>query len=608
MHAYLHCLSHTPLVGFVDPEQAVLDEVNRVIADARRRIAEFDPELVVLFAPDHYNGFFYDVMPPFCLGVGATAIGDFASAAGDLPVPAELAEACAHAILNSGIDLAVSYNMQVDHGFAQPLEFLLGGLDRVPVLPVFINGVAAPLPGFQRTRLLGEAMGRFLNTLNKRVLILGSGGLSHQPPVPELAKADAHLRDRLLGGGKQLPPDERERRQQRVINAARRFTEDPHSLHPLNPVWDNRFMSLLEQGRLSELDAIGNDELSAMAGKSTHEIKTWVAAFAALSAFGRWRSEGRYYRPIPSGSPDRLAERHHRDLINRETNMSYQPQTEAATSRFLNVDEGGRTLRIHINNCGDGKETVVMLHGSGPGATGWANFSRNIDPLVEAGYRVLLLDCPGWGKSDAIVNSGSRSDLNARILKSVVDQLGIDKVHLLGNSMGGHSAVAFTLSWPERVAKLVLMGGGTGGMSLFTPMPTEGIKLLNALYREPTIENLKKMMSIFVFDTRDLTEALFEARLNNMLSRRDHLDNFVKSLEANPKQFPDFGPRLGEISAPTLIVWGRNDRFVPMDAGLRLLAGIAGSELHIYRDCGHWAQWEHADSFNQLVLNFLARA
>ena len=154
----------------------------------------------------------------------------------------------------------------------------------------------------------------------------------------------------------------------------------------------------------------------------------------------------------------------------------------------------------------------------------------------------------------------------------------------------------------------IKMGGGTGGMSLFTPMPTEGIKLLNALYREPTIENLKKMMSIFVFDTRDLTEALFEARLNNMLSRCDHLDNFVKSLEANPKQFPDFGPRLGEISAPTLIVWGRNDRFVPMDAGLRLLAGIAGSELHIYRDCGHWAQWEHADSFNQLVLNFLARA
>ncbi len=116
--------------------------------------------------------------------------------------------------------------------------------------------------------------------------------------------------------------------------------------------------------------------------------------------------------------------------------MSYQPQTEAATSRFLNVEEAGKTLRIHFNDCGQGDETVVLLHGSGPGATGWANFSRNIDPLVEAGYRVILLDCPGWGKSDSIVNSGSRSDLNARILKSVVDQLDIAKIHLLGNSMG----------------------------------------------------------------------------------------------------------------------------------------------------------------------------
>lgn len=83
-------------------------------------------------------------------------------------------------------------------------------------------------------------------------------------------------------------------------------------------------------------------------------------------------------------------------------------------------------------------------------------------------------------------------------------------------------------------------------MSLFTPMPTEGIKRLNQLYREPTIENLKLMMEIFVFDTSDLTEALFEARLNNMLSRRDHLENFVHSLEANPKQFPDFSPRPGK--------------------------------------------------------------
>jgi 2-hydroxy-6-oxonona-2,4-dienedioate hydrolase len=284
-----------------------------------------------------------------------------------------------------------------------------------------------------------------------------------------------------------------------------------------------------------------------------------------------------------------------------------QPQTEADTSRFVEIEEAGQTLRIHYNDCGSGDETVVMLHGSGPGATGWANFSRNIDPLVEAGYRVILLDCPGWGKSDTIINDGSRSDLNARVLKQVADKLDLSRVHLLGNSMGGHSAVAFTLSWPERVGKLVLMGGGTGGMSLFTPMPTEGIKRLQKLYREPTIENLKLMMDIFVYDTSDLTDALFQARLDNILARRDHLESFVKSSELNPKQFPDFSPRLGEIKAQTLIVWGRNDRFVPVDTGLRLLSGIAGSELHVYRDCGHWAQWEHADNFNQLVLDFLRR-
>ncbi len=284
-----------------------------------------------------------------------------------------------------------------------------------------------------------------------------------------------------------------------------------------------------------------------------------------------------------------------------------QPQTEAATSHFIEIEEAGRPLRIHYNDCGSGDETVVMLHGSGPGATGWANFSRNIDPLVAAGYRVILLDCPGWGKSDTIINDGSRSDLNARVLKQVADKLDLSRVHLLGNSMGGHSAVAFTLSWPERVGKLVLMGGGTGGMSLFTPMPTEGIKRLQKLYREPTIDNLKLMMEIFVYDTSDLTDALFQARLDNILARRDHLENFVKSSELNPKQFPDFSPRLGEIKAQTLIVWGRNDRFVPMDTGLRLLSGIAGSELHVYRDCGHWAQWEHADNFNQLVLDFLRR-
>lgn len=282
--------------------------------------------------------------------------------------------------------------------------------------------------------------------------------------------------------------------------------------------------------------------------------------------------------------------------------------TEASTTQFASVRVDEKELRIHYNDVGIGPETVVMLHGSGPGATAWANFNRNIHPLIEAGYRVILMDCPGWGQSDPIVCTGSRSDLNATVLAGLLDTLGIEKAHLIGNSMGGHSAVAFTLANPARTGKLVLMGGGTGGPSLFAPMPTEGIKLLQALYREPSIETLKQMMNIFVYDPSALTEEQMQMRLDNMLSRRDHLENFVKSLAANPRQFPDQGARLGEIAAPTLIVWGRNDRFVPMDTGLRLLAGIPNSQLHVFGNCGHWAQWEHASVFNRMVVDFLAPA
>jgi 2-hydroxy-6-oxonona-2,4-dienedioate hydrolase len=287
-------------------------------------------------------------------------------------------------------------------------------------------------------------------------------------------------------------------------------------------------------------------------------------------------------------------------------NAQAAPLTEATTSHLIRLKVNELDVQVHYNDCGTGEETVVMLHGSGPGATGWANFHRNVDAFVGAGYRVVLMDCLGWGKSDPIVCTGSRSDLNAQTLKALLDALKLDKVHIVGNSMGGHSAVAFALSNPTRVGKLILMGGGTGGPSQFVPMPTEGIKLLQGLYREPTIENLKKMMAVFVFDPSSMTEELFQARLDNMLTRKDHLENFVKSLAANPKQFPDQGPRLGEIAAPTLVIWGRDDRFVPMDAGLRLIWGMPNAELHIFNRCGHWAQWEHADKFNRMVLDFLA--
>lgn len=279
--------------------------------------------------------------------------------------------------------------------------------------------------------------------------------------------------------------------------------------------------------------------------------------------------------------------------------------TAENTSHFLTIQEDGKPLQVHYNDCGHGNEAVVMLHGSGPGATGWANFHKNVEPFTQAGYRVLLIDFPGWGASDPIVNSGSRSFLNARVVKGVIDGLGITKVHLVGNSMGGHSATAFTLDFPEYVGKLILMGGGTGGISLFAPMPTEGMKQVIELYRNPTVDNLKRFNSVFVYDSSAITDDLLELRLRNMLAREDHLQHFLTSFALNPNQYPDVTSRLPEIQKHTLIIWGRQDRVMPVDGAFRLGAGIPNSEVHLFNKCGHWAQWEHADRFNSIVTDFL---
>lgn len=277
-----------------------------------------------------------------------------------------------------------------------------------------------------------------------------------------------------------------------------------------------------------------------------------------------------------------------------------------STSRFLALQIEEKTYQVHLNDLGEGPETIVMLHGSGPGANGWTNFNKNVDHFLNLGYRIILLDCLGWGESDSILCAGSRSHLNAEQLKQVLDQLKIEKAHLVGNSMGAHSCTVFSLLHPERVNKLILMGGGTGGVSLFTPMPTEGIKQIQKVYREPTLEHLKDLMNVFIYDASQMTDELLQSRLNNILGNQAHLDNFIDSFKANPKQFPNISTQLDQIKHQTLIVWGRDDRFLPLDIGLRLLSLIKNSQMHIFNRCGHWAQWEHANDFNALLTQFLA--
>ncbi len=280
--------------------------------------------------------------------------------------------------------------------------------------------------------------------------------------------------------------------------------------------------------------------------------------------------------------------------------------TEASTSKYAHIKEGKLDLKLHYNEAGQG-DAVIMLHGGGPGAGGWTNFSRNIGAFVDAGFRVIVLDCPGFNKSDPIVTDESRGLLNAWAAKGLMDVLGIKKAHLVGNSMGGLTSLVFALEYPARLDKLILMGSAGLGKSMFSPMPLEGIKHLFNLYRNPSLDALKRMMDVFVYDPATITEELLQGRLENMLRNDgEHLKNFVKSMEKNPGALAtDLSPRLGEIKAPTLCAWGRDDRFVPLDTGLKVLWGIPDARLHVFSMCGHWAQFEHADEFNRLAIDFL---
>lgn len=301
----LYCLSHTPVFGQVEPGPGVQAEVDAALSQAATEIDAFGPDLVVLFAPDHYNGFFFNLMPAFCIGTAATSIGDYASPLGTIKAAANEALDCASACLADGVDVAVSRAMTVDHGFAQPLALICGGIDRFPVIPVFINAVAQPVAPIARSRALGAAIGRFLaRDRDRRVLVLASGGLSHDPPLPVLATAPEPVRERLIAGIARNA-EEQAAHEQRVIGAARLYAEaDPERggggiSAPLNPEWDLNFLSMINAGKFDEIDAMNDHEISAVAGGSAHEVRCWVAAYACAAAYGSWRAETRYYRAIP---------------------------------------------------------------------------------------------------------------------------------------------------------------------------------------------------------------------------------------------------------------------------------------------------------------------
>jgi len=291
-------MSHSPLLNLPGPSPELLEDIDSELTDTRDFVRAFDPELVVIFSPDHYNGFFYRTMPPFCIGTAAQGVGDYGTHSGPLDVPAEVATACAQAVMNNGVDVALSASMDVDHGTVQPLETLFGDLCAVPVIPIFINSVATPLGPISRARALGAAVGEFVATLGKRVLIVGSGGLSHDPPVPTLATAPPAALARIVHG-EPMTTEQRAARQTAVMAAAHDFAHGESPLRPLNPDWDHALLELIDNNRVGEVDGWSNTWIAAEAGNSAHEIRTWIAAFAALGSQGTYQTAQRYYRAAP---------------------------------------------------------------------------------------------------------------------------------------------------------------------------------------------------------------------------------------------------------------------------------------------------------------------
>jgi 2-hydroxy-6-oxonona-2,4-dienedioate hydrolase/4,5:9,10-diseco-3-hydroxy-5,9,17-trioxoandrosta-1(10),2-diene-4-oate hydrolase len=276
------------------------------------------------------------------------------------------------------------------------------------------------------------------------------------------------------------------------------------------------------------------------------------------------------------------------------------PRTADHSSRQVQV--GGR--RVHYHEAGTG-DAVFLLHGGGPGASGWSNFNRNVASFA-AHYRTLVPDFPGFGRSEARDLSGGLFTTMADWLLGMLDALDIDKAHLVGNSMGGGTAIKLALEHPDRVGKIVLMAPG-GFLPPFAVMPSEGLKVLFSFYAAPpTRERLLSFLSCMVYDTASLTDELLEQRLEAASNPAMLADPPFKPGAPPPVEELWRDQRLPALDHRFLLLWGRDDRTIPLDSAFTGLKQLKNAELHVFSQCGHWVQWEKAESFNRLVSDFLA--
>ena len=264
-------------------------------------------------------------------------------------------------------------------------------------------------------------------------------------------------------------------------------------------------------------------------------------------------------------------------------------------------------LELSYTDVGEGP-VVVLLHGSGPGVSGLANFGANL-PVLSQRLRCIVLDQPGFGGSTRPEKyDRNYLRISADALGGLLDNLGLEQLALLGNSMGGDVAVRYTLDNPKRVTKLMLMGPGGTGATILGPSPSEGITRLMEFNADPTREKIVAWLKTMVFDSRLVDEELIEVRFaaatepGAVKNLQDAYATFYDPAMAEP--VPLWG-EVHKIRQPVLLCWGRDDRVAPVEGSLFPARRMAKADLRIYSRCGHWVQIERKADFERAAIEFL---
>jgi len=258
--------------------------------------------------------------------------------------------------------------------------------------------------------------------------------------------------------------------------------------------------------------------------------------------------------------------------------------------------------RTNLHDQGEGFP-VLLIHGSGPGVTAWANW-RLVMPELAKSRRVIAPDMLGFGYSERPADGQYSQARWVEHAIGVLDALGIQQADIVGNSFGGGLALALAIRHPERVRRLVLMGS-VGVSFPITPG-------LDAVWGyEPSFANMRRLMDVFAYDRSLVTDELAELRYQASI-RPGFQESFAQMFPA-PRQrwVDDLASREADIRAlphETLVIHGREDRIIPLQASLTLAQWIPNAQLHVFGHCGHWTQIEHAERFARLVENFLAEA